>query len=71
MITIVTLTDATLARADLIRADLTRADLTGAELTDVRWPEGAQVPEGWSAEGDSGRLRRADQLSEIMPHYLG
>ena len=65
MITTVTLTDATLARADL-----TRADLTGADFTDVRWPEGDQVPEGWSAEGDSGRLRRADQLSEITAHYL-
>ena len=70
------LTDTNLTRADLTRADLTRADLTradlasarltGADLTGVRWPEGAQVPEGWMADAASGRLKRAGELSEVL-----
>jgi hypothetical protein len=63
------LTGADLTGADLTGADLTGAVLTGADLTGVRWPEGAQVPEGWVADGDSGRLRRAGRLSEVTAHY--
>ena len=52
--------------ADLDGADLTRADLTGA-----RWPEGAQIPDGWMVDGESGRLKkRLPQLSGVMAHYL-
>ena len=66
------LTDAKLDRAhldgaDLTRVDLTRADLTGAKLVGASWPEGAQVPEGWMVDGDSGRLKRAGQLSAAVP----
>jgi uncharacterized protein YjbI with pentapeptide repeats len=67
---------AVLIRAVLTRADFTRADLTHADLrdpqdlTDARWPEGAQVPEGWTVDSNSGLLKRAGQLSEVMRHYL-
>ncbi len=74
---------AVLARARLVgarltRADLTRAgdpriihvDLTDADLAGVRWPEGVQVPEGWVVDSDSGGLKPAAQLSEVMAHYL-
>jgi uncharacterized protein YjbI with pentapeptide repeats len=76
------LTDADLTNADLRRADLTGgvylrngfylngAHLTGANLTGARWSEGAQVPDGWMVDGDSGRLKRAGQLSEVMDHYV-
>ena len=49
----------------IIRADLTDADLAGA-----RWPAAEPVPEGWVMDGDSGQLKRARQLSEVMTHYL-
>ena len=42
----------------------------GADLTGARWPEGVPVPDGWMADGDSGRLQRAGQLSEVMTRYL-
>ena len=48
---------------DLTRADLTRTDLTGARLNDARWPEGVQVPGGWTVGSDSGRLKRSVRLS--------
>jgi hypothetical protein len=64
------LTYAFLARAKFLGADLTGADLTGADLTDARWPEETPVPEGWIVEVNSGRLRRADGLSEVTAHYL-
>jgi uncharacterized protein YjbI with pentapeptide repeats len=51
-------------------ARLTDAKLTGARLTNVRWPEGVQVPDGWMVDSDSGRLKRAGQLSEVTVHYL-
>jgi hypothetical protein len=65
------LTDADLTRAHLTRADLTDADLTDAILTDADldgalWPAGVQAPEGWAVDSDSGRLKRAGQLSEVM-----
>ena len=64
------LTDARLTRAHLTGANLTRADLTGADLTGAKWPEGAQVPEGWMVDGESGRLKkRLPQLSEVTVHY--
>ena len=48
---------ANLTRADLTSARLTVfADLTGADLTGARWPEGAQVPDGWTVDSGSGRL---------------
>jgi hypothetical protein len=64
------LTRADLTRADLTGADLTGADITGADiteadLTEVRWPEGVQVPEGWTVDSNSSRLKRADGLSEV------
>ena len=57
-----------LTGAGLTRANLTRARLTEANLTGVRWPEGAQVPDGWMVDGYS--LKRAGQLSEVIVHYL-
>jgi uncharacterized protein YjbI with pentapeptide repeats len=30
-----------------------------SDLIDARWPEGAQVPDGWMVDSDSGRLKRA------------
>ena len=64
------LTGANLTGANLTGADLTGANLTGADLTDVRWPEGVPVPDGWTADSGSGRLKRAGQLSEVIAHYL-
>jgi Pentapeptide repeats (8 copies) len=69
------LRDATLIEADLRDADLTGATLTGATLTGaepggVNWPDGAQVPDPWMVDSDSGLLKRAGQLSEVMGHYL-
>ena len=79
------LTRAHLTRAHLTRAHLTRAHLTrarldgavldgavlaGADLTGVRWPVRVQVPDGWMVDSDSGWLKRAGQLSEVMTHYL-
>ena len=62
--------DADLAGADLTRANLTDARLIGADLTGVIWPTAEPVPEGWMADSDSGRLKRAGQLSEVTAHYL-
>ena len=69
------LAGANLTRAHLIDADLTRAHLTDpiltdADLTRARWPEGEPAPEGWMIDGNSGRLKRAGQLSEVMATYL-
>jgi hypothetical protein len=74
------LTGAYLAGADLVRANLTGATLTDAHLTDpaltdavltdVRWPTAEPIPQGWMPDGDSGRLKRAGQLSEVTAHYL-
>ena len=69
------LTHANLTRADLYCADLTDATLTdanlaGANLYGVRWPEGVPVPEGWIVDSDSSRLKSADELSEVVVHYL-
>jgi hypothetical protein len=60
-----TLIEANLRRADLTGADLTGVDLTdaylsGAELGDVKWPDGAQVPDPWTVDSDSGRLYLTD-----------
>jgi Pentapeptide repeats (8 copies) len=65
----VVLLGADLRGVDLSGADLSGADLSGADLTDVRWPEIVEVPDGWMADSDSGRLKRAGQLSEVMTHY--
>ena len=56
--------------AHLDGAHLDGAHLTLADLTGARWREGAQVPEGWMVDGDSGRLKRAGELSEVTVHYL-
>jgi Pentapeptide repeats (8 copies) len=61
---------AVLFGADLTGADLTSANLTGANLTAAVWRTAEPAPEGWMVDGDSGRLKRAGQLSEIMPHYF-
>jgi uncharacterized protein YjbI with pentapeptide repeats len=61
-------TGADLTGADFTDADFTGARLAGADLTGARWPEGARVPDGWMVDGDSGRLKRAGQLSEVMTH---
>jgi uncharacterized protein YjbI with pentapeptide repeats len=73
-------TDAYLAGADLTGARLTdegiagfivsSARFTGADLTGVRWPEGVQVPEGWTIDGDSGWLMPAGQLSKVTGRCL-
>jgi len=59
-----------LSGAHLRGAHLTGADLRDADLTGARWPEGAPVPDGWMADGDSGLLKRAGRLSEATVHYL-
>ena len=74
------LTQANLQFAHLNGANLTAADLTGADLTDTRLadanltgarrPATEQLPAGWIPDGDSGRLKRAGQLSEVIVHYL-
>jgi hypothetical protein len=56
--------------ADLTDADLTRANLRDADLTGALWPTGVQAPEGLAVDSDSGRLKRAGQLSEVSAHYL-
>jgi hypothetical protein len=48
------------------RAGLGKADLAGKLL----WPKGMQVPDGWTVDKGSGRLKRADGLSEVTDHYL-
>ena len=64
------LTRAHLTRARLDGAVLDGAVLAGADLTGVRWPVRVQVPDGWMVDSDSGWLKRAGQLSEVMTHYL-
>jgi uncharacterized protein YjbI with pentapeptide repeats len=64
------LTNANLTRAglaDVIFADTvfyssgpTGGRLRHANLSGARWPEGAQVPEGWKLDISSGRLKTAD-----------
>jgi hypothetical protein len=53
-----------------MRLRLANAVLADANLTGARWSEGVQVPDGWMIDGDSGRLKRAGQLSEVMVHYV-
>jgi uncharacterized protein YjbI with pentapeptide repeats len=69
------LTGSVLALARLDGADLTGSVLAGVDLTDARlvgvmWPEGAQVPAGWTVDRESGRLKPADELSKVTAHYL-
>ena len=59
-----------LTGVDLTRANLTGANLIGPNLAGVRWPVGAQVPDGWMVGSDTGRLKRAGQLSKVTAHYL-
>ena len=61
---------ANLTGANLRGADFARANLTDADLTEVKWPERVQVPKGWTVDSNSHRLKRADQLSEVMTYYL-
>jgi pentapeptide repeat protein len=63
------LTRADLRGANLILADLILADLRHTDLTGAKWPEGAPVPNGWMTDGDTGPLKRAGRLSEVMTHY--
>jgi len=57
---------AALLGTNLNQANLTRADLGGADLTGVWWPEGVQVPEGWTEESDlPGRLKRAPRANGL------
>jgi hypothetical protein len=51
------LTGAHLTGADLTGADLTGAHLAGADLDGAKWPDDAEVPEGWRLS--TGRLERA------------
>jgi hypothetical protein len=60
---------ADLIDANLADAHLDGADLTGTDLTDVGWSAGVPVPDGWTADSGSGRLKRAGQLSGVMTHY--
>jgi hypothetical protein len=69
------LTSADLPSADLTDADLTDADLTDANFTATKWSAAAPVPEGWTIDGEtidgeSGLLKLAGQLLELMAHYL-
>jgi hypothetical protein len=50
-----------------MRLRLANAVLADANLTGARWSEGVQVPDGWMIDGDSGRLKRAGQLSAAVP----
>ena len=36
----------------------------------ARWTTAQPVPEGWMIDGESGYLRPAGRLSEVMAHYL-
>ena len=63
------LIDATLDGATLEGATLEGADLDGADLDGAWWPEGAPVPDGWTADSGSGQLKPAGGLSEVMDHY--
>ena len=63
------LTGANLTRATPAGAGLAGADFTRADLTDVWWPGGIPAPDGWIADSESGRLKRADELSEVTAHY--
>ena len=51
--------------AYLAFANLAFANLTGANLTDARWSTAVPVPDGWMVGSESGRLKRAGQLSEV------
>ena len=64
------LRDANLRDADLTGANLRDADFSRADLRGAMWPKRAQAPDGWMVDGDSGRLKRVGQLSEVMAHYL-
>ena len=72
------LTYAHLDRAHLDRANLTGATAGGGNLDGVKWPEDLTgvkwlylpPPGGWTVDGNSGRLKRAGGLSEVMAHYL-
>jgi Pentapeptide repeats (8 copies) len=58
------LTSADLTGTNLPDTHITAANLLGADLTSAKWRTGEPAPEGWIAE--SGRLKRAGQLSEVM-----
>lgn len=55
---------ATLKYANLAYTSVTNADFTRADLTGALWPEGAELPDGWTPEAGSGRLRRASTSPE-------
>ena len=56
------LTYADVTGAYLFDAELSDAHLARADLSGVSWPE-EQIPEGWMADADSARLKRAGQKS--------
>ena len=60
---------ADLIDATLDGATLEGADLEGADLDGAWWPEGAPVPDGWTADSGSGQLKPAGGLSEVTAHY--
>jgi uncharacterized protein YjbI with pentapeptide repeats len=79
------LAGAALANADLTDANLTSTTFyqvffDGADpesmtfsdatiFTGARWSTAEEPPQGWMIDGDSGRLKRAGQLSEVTAHY--
>ena len=63
-------TGATLTGAHFTDADLTGTTLTGATLTGARWSTAVPVPEGWMIDDESGLLKPAGRLSEVMTRYL-
>jgi hypothetical protein len=60
---------ADLIDATLDGATLEGATLEGADLDGAWWPEGAPVPDGWTADSGSGQLKPAGGLSEVTAHY--
>ena len=58
------------AALTVIERRLVMWDIRPVDLSGARWPENAQVPKGWELDTGSGRLKRADQLSKAMAHYL-
>lgn len=50
--------------ADFTNAALSGVVLTGAHLNGATYPEGKPIPEGWTREIGSGRLRKATETSD-------
>jgi len=61
------LTGANLQHTDLTDAPIADADLAGADFTDGSSPGIFPVPEGWTLDAQSGRLKRDDSRRSSLP----